>query len=138
MVSALDLGFAFPFPGIMVNGRNLMGAAYSAGSDRVYVNGYGSNTVDVIDASNNTLLTTLYVGANPASGIAVNPNTGRVYVANRGSGTVSVIRDAPAGPTPTPTLGASPTVTSNGFCMVFMKNICRNRSMMRLPLSYTK
>lgn len=117
VVSALDLGFAVPFPGLLVNGRNLMGAAYSAGSDRVYVNGYGSNTVDVIDASNNTLLTTLYVGANPASGIAVNPNTGLVYVANRGSGTVSVIRDAPTGPTPTPTLAATPTVTPTPKCV---------------------
>ena len=117
VVSPLDMGFVVPFPGLIVNGRNLMGAAYSAGSDRVYVNGYSSNTVDVIDASNNTLLTTLYVGANPASGIAVNPNTGLVYVANRGSGTVSVIRDAPTGPTPTPTLGATPTVTPTPKCV---------------------
>ncbi len=117
VVNAGDLGFAVPFPGILVGGRNLMGAAYSAGSDRVYVNGYGSNTVDVIDASTNTLLTTLSVGVNPASGIAVNPNTGLVYVANRGSGTVSVIRDTPAGPTPTPTMGATPTVTPTPKCV---------------------
>ena len=78
VVNALNMEFVVPFPGILVNGRGLMGTVYSPGSDRVYVNGYNSNTVDVIDAASNTLLTTLGVGANPASGIAVNPNTGRV------------------------------------------------------------
>jgi len=74
------------------------------------VNGFDSNTVDVIDAATNTVIATLPVGANPASGIAYNPATGRVYVANRGNGTVTVIQDGAAGtPVPTPTL--TPEVT---------------------------
>lgn len=116
VVNPLDLSFAVPFPGILVGGRGLMGATYSAGSDRVYVNGYNSNTVDVIDAANNTLIVTLPVGANPASGIAVNPNTGKVYVANRGSGSVTIIQDVSTGPTVTPTPAASPTATATPLC----------------------
>ncbi len=116
VVNPTDLSFKVGFPGLVVGGRQLMGMTYSAGSDRVYVNGYGSNTVDVIDASTNTLLVTLPVGANPASGIAVNPNTGRVYVANRGSGSVTIIQDRAAGPTPTPTAAALPTPTPTPLC----------------------
>jgi YVTN family beta-propeller protein len=116
VVNPLDMSFKVGFPGLVVGGRNLMGMTYSAGSDRVYVNGYGSNTVDVIDASTNTLLVTLPVGANPASGIGVNPNTGKVYVANRGSGSVTIIQDRPSGPTPTPTQAASPTPTPTPLC----------------------
>jgi YVTN family beta-propeller protein len=116
VVNASDMSFAVGFPGILVGGSKLMGMTYSAGSDRIYVNGYGSNTVDVIDAANNTLLATLPVGANPASGIAVNPNTGKVYVANRGSGSVTIIQDTPAGPTPTPTMAATPTPTPTPLC----------------------
>jgi YVTN family beta-propeller protein len=112
VINANDLSFKVGFPGMVIGGRKPMGMLYSAGSDRVYVNGYDSSTVDVIDASTNTLLVTLPVGANPASGIAVNPGTGRIYVANRGGGSVTIIQDTPAGPTPTPTLGASPTVSS--------------------------
>ena len=116
VVNPLDMSFKVGFPGLVVGGRNLMGMTYSAGSDRVYVNGYGSNTVDVIDANTNTLLVTLPVGVNPASGIAVNPNTGKVYVANRGSGSVTIIQDRPTGPTPTPTQAASPTPTPTPLC----------------------
>jgi YVTN family beta-propeller protein len=117
VVNATDLSFAVPFPGLLVGGRKLMGMTYSAASDRVYVNGYESGTVDVIDANTNTLLATLAVGAYPASGIAVNPGTGRVYVANRGGGSVTIIEDVPAGPTPTPTSAASPTPTATPLCV---------------------
>ncbi len=116
VVDPTDFHFIVGFPGLKINGRNPMGVVYSPGSDRVYVNGYGSNTVDVINASNNTLLTTLPVGANPASGIGLNPNTGRIYVANRGSGSVTVIQDTVAGPTPTTTPAASPTPTATPLC----------------------
>jgi YVTN family beta-propeller protein len=116
VVNPSDMSFAVPFPGLAVGGRKLMGATYSAGSDRVYINGYESNTVDVIDANTNTLVVTLPVGANPASGIAVNPSTGKVYVANRGSGSVTIIQDSPADPTVTPTPAASPTPTATPLC----------------------
>jgi YVTN family beta-propeller protein len=116
VVSALNMDFIVPFPGLLIGGQKPMGMAYSAGSDRVYVNGYNSNTVDVIDASTNTVIATLPVGANPASGIAVNPNTGKVYVANRGSGSVSIIQDAPTAPTATPTPVNTPTPTPTPLC----------------------
>ena len=118
VVNPNDLGFAVPFPGLAVAGQRLMGMVYSPGSDRVYVNGYASNTVDVIDANTNTLLTTLPVGANPASGIALNPNTGRIYVANRGGGSVTIIQDAPTvtTPTATPTPLTTPTPTPTPLC----------------------
>jgi len=116
VVDPTDFHFIVGFPGLRINGQRPMGVVYSPGSDRVYVNGYGTSTVDVINASNNTVLTTLSVGANPASGIGLNPNTGRIYVANRGGGSVTVIQDTPAGPTPTPTSAASPTPTATPLC----------------------
>ncbi len=116
VVNPLDLSFGVPFPGLVVGGRKLSGVMYSPGSDRVYVSGSDSNTVDVIDANTNVVLVTLPVGIKPGNGIAVNTTTGLVYVANRASGSVTVIQDTPAGPTPTPTLAASPTPTATPLC----------------------
>lgn len=116
VVDIETLGFKVGFPGLLINGRTPMGMAYSPGSDRIYVNGFSSNTVDVIDGATNTVVATLPVGVNPAMGIAVNTVSGKVYVANRGSGSVTVIQDAPAGPTVTPTSAASPTATATPVC----------------------
>ena len=110
VVNPINMDFVVPFPGVRINGRNPMGVVYANGSDRVYVNGYGSNTVDVIDASTNSVVATLPVGAYPASGIGYNPATGRVYVANR-SGSVTIIQDTPTGPTATPTSAGTATPT---------------------------
>jgi YVTN family beta-propeller protein len=55
-----------------------------------YVANRGGNTVSVIEASSNAVLTTITVGAAPAA-VAVNPLGTRAYVANSRSDTVSVI-----------------------------------------------
>lgn len=61
----------------------------SAGA-KVYVANWGSDTVSVIDASSNTVITTINVGDGPG-GVGANTATGKVYVANNRDGTVSVI-----------------------------------------------
>ena len=50
----------------------------------------GSDSVSVIDGTNNTLLATVAVGVHPADA-GVNASTNRIYVANTGSDSVSVI-----------------------------------------------
>lgn len=55
-----------------------------------YISNQGSNTVSVIDTSDNNVTASIDVGSNPW-GIAVNPSNAYVYVANSGSNTVSVI-----------------------------------------------
>lgn len=59
-------------------------------TNRVYVSNNGSNTVSVIDGTNNTSIATTPVGSKPM-GVAVNPTTNRIYVANQGSNNLSVI-----------------------------------------------
>jgi YVTN family beta-propeller protein len=54
-------------------------------------NGGSSNTVSVIDTANNTVVTTITVGANPW-GVAVNQAGSVAYVTNSNSATVSVIK----------------------------------------------
>jgi YVTN family beta-propeller protein len=54
------------------------------------VSNYSANNVSVIDTSNNTVVTTIAVGANPW-GAAVNQLGSVAYITNRGSSTVSVI-----------------------------------------------
>ncbi len=57
---------------------------------RVYVVNYGSDSVTVIDGINNSIVTTVQVGARPQA-IAVDPGNHMVYVANTHDNTVSVI-----------------------------------------------
>ncbi len=60
---------------------------------RVYVvNGY-SNTVSIINTTNNTVVKTVNVGSFPG-GLSVSPDGYWVYVSNSGSNTVSVINTA--------------------------------------------
>ena len=47
----------------------------------VYVAGFNSNTVSVIDTATNTVTATVPVGGRP-SGVAVTPDGAFVYVAN--------------------------------------------------------
>ncbi|HET6457517.1 MAG TPA: Ig-like domain repeat protein, partial [Nitrosopumilaceae archaeon] len=58
-------------------------------SNYIYVTNYGSNTVSVIDGSNN-VVGSISVGAQPY-GIVYDSYNGKIYVANYGSNTVSVI-----------------------------------------------
>jgi YVTN family beta-propeller protein len=82
----------------------------------VYVANSGSNTVAVINATTNSLITTVPVGASPA-GLAITPNNAFVYVANSADDTVSVIETATGTVTLTVTLSGSPSqvaITPNG------------------------
>ena len=59
-------------------------------NNRVYVTSYSANSVSIIDAPTNTVLSTISVGTNPSS-ISYDVNTGRVFVLNQGANTISVI-----------------------------------------------
>ena len=62
----------------------------SGALERVYVPNRVDNSVSVIDASSNTVISTPMVGTGP-NGVAVHPSGSRVYVANTGSDSISVI-----------------------------------------------
>jgi YVTN family beta-propeller protein len=55
-----------------------------------YISNADSNTVSVIDTSNNTVVATIAVGNSPF-GVAINPDGTRAYVANAFSSDISVI-----------------------------------------------
>ena len=59
-------------------------------NNRIYVTSYSTNSVSIIDAPTNTVLSTISVGTNPTS-ITYDVNTGRVFVLNQGANTISVI-----------------------------------------------
>ena len=65
------------------------GGGQSAGT-RAYVTNSTAGTVTVINTSNNTLVATVAVGANPSS-LALTPDGARLFVTNAGSGTVTKI-----------------------------------------------
>jgi YVTN family beta-propeller protein len=72
-------------------GHNPDQIAIDRNKNKIYVSDASSNTVSVINGSNNSkILTIEQMDRNPR-GIAVNPNTHMVYVANMLSGTVSFI-----------------------------------------------
>jgi len=112
ILSRDDYGFLDPpgFPGLR-SSRYPTGIAYNPASDRMFVNSFEENRVDVINAATRALIASIGVGTQPESGIAVNPNTSRVYVANRGSGTVTVLQDGFLA-TPTPTATSTPAITA--------------------------
>lgn len=70
----------------------VLGAATGALASRpyAYIPNSGDNNVSVIDASTNSVVTTVGVGSSP-QGVAVNPTGTRVYVTNHNSNNVSVI-----------------------------------------------
>ena len=76
--------------GIAVNPLTNCVGAPSVCWGTVYVTNYGSNTVTVINGSNNAVIATIPVGMQP-EGIAVNPSLGVAYVADSGSDAVSVL-----------------------------------------------
>jgi YVTN family beta-propeller protein len=65
--------------------------AYS--SPYAYIPNYSDNNVSVIDASTNTVISTISVGNGPG-GIAVNPDGKKAFVVNNNSNVVSVIDTA--------------------------------------------
>jgi YVTN family beta-propeller protein len=66
------------------------GVGVHTGSNKTYVANSLSNTVSVIDNTNNTVINTILVGAGPA-GVAVDSTNNRAYVTNFDDNTVSVI-----------------------------------------------
>jgi YVTN family beta-propeller protein len=82
-------------------------AAVNADGSKVYVTCSGSNKVAVIDASNNTISTSITVGSSPY-GIAINKSGTRVYAANSAGTTISVIDTALNIVIGTIAVGASP------------------------------
>jgi len=77
-----------------VGGNDSRAVAFKLDGSRYYVTNSGTDNVSVMEASNNTLVTTIPVG-DIAWGIAVSPDDAKAYVANQGSGlggnSVSVI-----------------------------------------------
>jgi YVTN family beta-propeller protein len=94
----------------------VFGAGAALAQTKGYVTNSIDNTVSVINTSNNTVVATIPVGANPI-GIAVTPNGDFVYVGNRLANTVSVISTATDTVVDTVTVGSSPlqvAITPNG------------------------
>jgi YVTN family beta-propeller protein len=60
----------------------------------IYVSGYVSSTLFVVDGATGSVMGAAAVGSSPW-GVAMNPDTNRIYVANAGSNNVSVIEDPP-------------------------------------------
>src|ERR1043165_2459173 len=75
--------------GAIPTGAGPQALAVNPATNKIYVANYGSNTVTVIDGSNNTT-STVMAGSHPFA-IAVNPATNKIYVANNGSSNVTVI-----------------------------------------------
>ena len=85
--------------------------AASVDGSRVYIANSGANTVSVINASTNTILTKIPVQNDPG-GIAITPDGKLVYVVNSGSNTISVINTA------TNTVIANVSDPSGPWCVV--------------------
>src|SRR5579859_7375155 len=71
-------------------GPNPFGIGINPTTNRIYVADYDSNTVSVIDVTNNSVIGPIAVGTNPV-GIGVNQVTNRIYVANTSSNNLSVL-----------------------------------------------
>lgn len=96
----------------------LTGMSWSttAAQTRAYVTNFFSDTVSVINTTNNTLVTTIPVGSHPIA-VATTPDAARVYVANQNSANVSVINTATNAVIATVAVGIGPSgvaITPNG------------------------
>ena len=74
-----------------------------------YIANYGSNTVSVINTTNNTVTATIPVGAYPY-GVSLSPDGSKVYVANSGSNNVSFINTATNTVIATVAVGTNPSI----------------------------
>ena len=59
----------------------------------VYVSNYGSDSISVINGSNDMVITNLPVGKSPV-GLKVNPILSKLYVSNIASNSVSIINES--------------------------------------------
>jgi YVTN family beta-propeller protein len=106
-----------------ISGR-VMPAATPAGT-YAYVANFGSNTVSVIRAADNTVIATVNVGARP-TGVAATPNGAFVYVTNYDSHNVSVIRTSDNTVVATINVGAclrDVAITPNG-AFAYVTSLC--------------
>ncbi len=83
------------------------GESSSSTGPFAYVTNYDSNTVSVIDTSNDTVIATINAGNYPDA-VSVNSAGTKVYVANRNSGIISVIDTATNTVTATVSVGSYP------------------------------
>jgi YVTN family beta-propeller protein len=79
--------------GSVTAGENPSAVSVNAATNKIYVVNEDSNSIRVIDGTNDSA-TTVVVGTKPFAA-AVNPFTGKVYVPNRDSVSVTVITPAP-------------------------------------------
>jgi YVTN family beta-propeller protein len=91
------------------------GAGTKPGIVSVYVTNCDSNTVSVIDPTNNSAVATINVGACP-TGATSNPKGSQVYVTNENDNTVSVID------TSTNTVVNTLEAVSRPFAVTFLPN----------------
>jgi YVTN family beta-propeller protein len=103
-------------------GTQPTGVAVSA--TRAYVANQGSNSVSVIDLTQNPpmVVATIPVGSQPDAA-ALSANGARVYAANFGSGTVSVIDTATNAVAKTVTVGSRPTGIVEVAGLVYVANL---------------
>jgi len=106
-------------------GREPVGLAINSTTNRIYVASLGTNTVTVIDGSNDTIITTIPVGNGPQN-VAVDEGRNLIYVTNFNSNSVSVIDGATntvTGTIPVGTLPFGVAVNhSSGGYNVFVSN----------------
>ena len=92
-------------------GNDSRAVAFKPDGSRFYVTNSGSDNVSVMDAANNTLVTTIAAGDMPW-GIAASHDGTKIYIANQGSGvggnSISVINTASNTVTNTIAVGTAP------------------------------
>ena len=88
-------------------GSNPIGISFNPSGTLAYVTNFGSDTVNVINPSTNTVINTITVGSDP-DGVSFNPSGTLAYVTNYVSGTVNVINPSTNTVVNTITVGSSP------------------------------
>ena len=119
-IAVFDLAIAQPGTSNEVllaatHGRGVWQLALPA-APLAYVTNSGSDTVSVMNTSNNTAVNTVTVGSYP-TGVAITPNGSFAYVTDNGSNTVSVIKTSTNTVVKTVTVGSTPegvAITPNG------------------------
>jgi YVTN family beta-propeller protein len=92
------------------------------GTSAAYVANQGSNTVSVIDLTNDTVAATIPVGAMP-NALALSADGSRLYVSNFKDGTESIISTSTNTVTNTVTVGKNPTGVVEAGGLVYVANL---------------
>ena len=116
-IGASEIGFRINFAaGSSVLLAALLAAAVPAFGQNAYVDNFQDGTVSVIDTTDNLVVATIPVGANP-NGVAIAPDGSTVYVADRGFNVVAIIDAASNTVSATLPVNSSPVslaITSDG------------------------